>query len=481
MTSSLIRVSDIRSRSQALSSYSGLHRASATVFFPETQAELAALVAHARVHRMRVTIQGGGLSLDEQGMGHGIVISMRAFRAVTVDAAAAEVTAEAGATWAEVLAALPAGLVPRVIVTSGETTVGGTLSANSLSRFSPVFGRESDTVVAFDLLLADGTVRHCRRDNEHRHLFAAAGGFGFLGALVRVTYRLLDVRPLLPDTTGRAVDTVSVATTSKRHSGFAGLGRDLLTVRADEAVYSVATLDGRGIVLRSRYGPKAPRRPMPVHRPYGPARLALEWFLWLPGANPLLWRIIFSIYYRLRDRFVDDLKNYTFMMDGNRRALGLARRLGLRVRVIQQTFLVPASRAKVDESARRLQSFLSDVTDATRRLGLAPELLDIFFVADAPGAEDGHYAVTTGFVALRARGVERVVATLHELSEVCRRHGGRVHLVKNVQAAPSCLATMYRASHGEFLTLKQAVDPDGLFSNGFFTRVFADPAGSATG
>jgi FAD/FMN-containing dehydrogenase len=479
MPSPSISIADIPARVEELSSYSGLHRTDATVFLPQTLAHLVSLLAHAREQRLPVTVHGSGLSLDEQGIGRGIVVSLRAFRSVAVNAAAAEATAEAGATWAEVLHALPAGLVPRIVVTSQRATVGGTLSANSLSRFSPVFGRERDTVLAFDLLLADGTVRHCRRDNEHARLFAAIGGFGFLGIVLRVTYRLLDVRPLISQDGGSAVDTVSVQTTAARHASMVSLGRDLLAVRPQEGVYSVAGLDGRGVVLRSRYVARAPVRPMPVHRPYGPARLILEWLLWLPGVNPLLWWIIFSLYYRLRTHFVDDLRYYTFMMDGNQRALTLARRLGLPLRVVQQTYLLPASRLRVDDSAQRLQAFVENLNAALRRNALRAQLLDIFFVAEAPGADQGHFAVTLAFVALRGRRVSRILATLDALSEICRSHGGRVHLVKNVQAAPACLATMYGAAHRDFLTLKQAVDPQCLFHNGFFTRVFLDPAGAA--
>ena len=59
-----------------------------------------------------------------------------------------------------------------------------------------------------------------------------------------------------------------------------------------------------------------------------------------------------------------------------------------------------------------------------------------------------------------------------ELSHDCLRLGGRVHLVKNVEADRSDLRQMHGDAAAEFRALKRKHDPHGLFKNAFFSRIF---------
>src|SRR6201999_60289 len=76
---------------------------------------------------------------------------------------------------------------------------GGTVSADCLSRSSPLTGREGTHVRSFKLMTVDGRIIDCRRDDpDHTKALlyrAVIGGFGYLGVLLEVT---LDVRPPPP-------------------------------------------------------------------------------------------------------------------------------------------------------------------------------------------------------------------------------------------------------------------------------------------
>jgi hypothetical protein len=107
-----------------------------------------------------------------------------------------------------------ARFVPYVMVSSGRITTAGSLSGDGMWRFSSVLGRESDSVVWFDLLRADGSIvrvfnaRWGLWDHRSGHpgrepapskqqndqwFDAVIGGFGLLGCIVNIKYLLLEL------------------------------------------------------------------------------------------------------------------------------------------------------------------------------------------------------------------------------------------------------------------------------------------------
>lgn len=111
-------------------------------------------------------------------------------------------------------AAPAARFVPYVMVSSGRITTAGSLSGDGMWRFSSVLGRESDSVVWFDLLRADGSIvrvfnaRWDLWDHRSGHpgrepapskplndqwFDAVIGGFGLLGCILNIKYLLLEL------------------------------------------------------------------------------------------------------------------------------------------------------------------------------------------------------------------------------------------------------------------------------------------------
>src|SRR5690606_16041935 len=121
---------------------SGFHRTEATLTTPGDERGLRAFLTAAHAAGERVTLRGAGLSLDRQSVGTRL-LSLARFRRLAIDRERQRVTVGAGVTWGEVFdATTRVGLVPPILPTTRQSTVGGTLSANSLSRFSPLHGRE---------------------------------------------------------------------------------------------------------------------------------------------------------------------------------------------------------------------------------------------------------------------------------------------------------------------------------------------------
>ena len=220
----------IECRDEQLESYSGLQTATARVCFPADLDQLRRIFACAKEKKRRVTLRAGAHSFDSQSLGDDIVVSMTRFDKITVLKDKRQVCVEAGATWGSILAELkPHGLVPAGTVTSSHATAGGTLAADCLSRFSPRFGKEGSWVERFSFLTINGDLLECSRPapdvpenawtDEQRVFMAAIGGFGYLGAIVDITYNVLSLD--LPE--------IRVLTRVVTHTTFQGLANELVS------------------------------------------------------------------------------------------------------------------------------------------------------------------------------------------------------------------------------------------------------------
>lgn len=133
------------------------------------------------------TLLDGSLSIDMRCDG------FRHIDAVSKRDSLATVRVGAGATWHQVLTALDReGWSVAVMQSNDDFTVGGSISVNC-HGWQPNSPPIASTVEGFRILLADGSVRECRRDrDEDRELFAAVcGGYGLLGIILDVDLRVV--------------------------------------------------------------------------------------------------------------------------------------------------------------------------------------------------------------------------------------------------------------------------------------------------
>lgn len=462
------------------SSFAGLHHARPERIEPASVEELARVLREADRTGRSVTVQGGGQTLDAQALNDDLVISTRRLDSVRVDAERALLHAGPGATWGAIFRALPVGLVPHVTVTTSAATAAGTLANDGHARSSPVFGRESRHVERIELLTVDGRVLECARGGErHDVLEASAGGLGFLGAIVGVTYRLLDLRHLA--VAGRQV---RVRTLARRHRSLASLLEDLLPCFVDgregrgaEAVYGLYLGGGRGLSFRSHYTKDVGRRPMPNHDVRNPLRVVIDLLLRAGPTNALMWRAIHSLYYTEARTFVDDLEDYTFFMDGSRRAGDVARRLGVELRTAQQSFVLPFDFGDRDRSLARVGDLVERARREASRAKLTPLMFDLLYVAGdaAPRPslipDDSGLVVTVALDASSATRLLRVRRYLQDLTHEVGLAGGRIDLGKMVEARDSDLRAMYGPAFDRFVALKRAYDPNDTLRNSFSERI----------
>ena len=93
-------------------------------------------------------------------------------------------------------ACLRQGVMPAVVPQLKTITLGGALAGVGIESSSHRHGLVHDTVLELDVLLGDGRVVTCTRENEHADLFFGfPNSYGTLGYALRVKARTVPVRP----------------------------------------------------------------------------------------------------------------------------------------------------------------------------------------------------------------------------------------------------------------------------------------------
>jgi hypothetical protein len=348
-------------------------------------------------------------------------------------------------------------------------------------RREALFAYGGRHTMSFELLTVDGGILTCTRNGKNREVFAAVtAGLGYVGVIVGITYALLDVRALF---VGRpADDELRVETHARQHGGFEATLRDLLGPPTwpgePEAVYAIAGMNGKGVVHRTRYvaGGGRPLRTQPIAQAPGRMRMVMELLMWRQPIVQATWAFGYQVFYGLRSRFLDDLFGWTFVMDGNARAVSLFRRLGGEVLLVQQTFVIPGSPATAEASAARTAGFMAEASRAFEASGFVPALFDVLHLPADPGRDQGGLAVTVAFFLFDRARLAPLVSCLVELSRICRGLGGHVHLVKDVYARPEDLAAMHAGRIAEVVAVRARLDPKGVLRNDFIDRVIGPAA-----
>jgi decaprenylphospho-beta-D-ribofuranose 2-oxidase len=488
-------------------SYNEMQRATPKLYRPANAAALTERLKALRAGQ-RVTFRGGGQSLDAQSLNRDtvIVLDAPAFSYIgepQQDAEGYFITTGAGARWWDIVEKIgKLGLFPPSMATAADATVGGTLSADCVSRMSAIWGKEGEQIRSFKLMLVDGTVKECRRhdpDPDLHELFEAViGGFGYLGAVTEVTFDLVPIRSK-PNVAG---EYPKVFTRSTRHPAIVDWDatlRGLHSRVADElrrcatggrpnassppfwSALSIACyLAGEGMtanLLEQRFvEPTAKGKPTPgdiYKREPKITVTAAKWSAVAPTIVELASDIGFP-----SGEFVDDLFGWAFFF-GNwaTRAKLEAHESGDRLNFTQHTFAIPAL---VDgkPDTRPARRFLERVESRLHRADVRPPSIDCLYV---PGdrflmsaSRDLEAYLINISLAAKDRDDYRpeVRSMLCGLARDCRMLGGRVHLVKSVVADAEDLRAMYGEAAAKLKALKQKYDPNNLLRNDFFDRVF---------
>ena len=156
--------------------------------------DVSHVIDFARERGFPLAIRGGGHSSSGHGtVDGGIVIDLRDLDEVKVDPATRTVWVGGGATVGAVLKALePHGLVVG-FGDSGDVGVGGIVTGGGVGNLSRLYGTTVDSVLAAEVVLADGRIVTASPDSEPDLFWAIRGGGGNFGVLTRIQFQARDL------------------------------------------------------------------------------------------------------------------------------------------------------------------------------------------------------------------------------------------------------------------------------------------------
>ncbi len=439
----------------------------ARVFEPHGPADIADVLAAAAGTGAGVIARGAGRSYGDAAQNRGgAVLDMTGLdRIVSVEPGPRLITAQAGATVAQLMARLALdGLTLPVVPGTRHVTLAGAIAGDVHGKNHHRDGGLARHVVALSLCTPARGLIEISSENEPELFFATLGGMGLTGVIVQATLR---AEPLASPWLAADVDRTE------------GLEQTLELMSAEEHHrYSVAWLDllaegprmGRALVLRADplpgNGAAAHRRGRRAERRADPSTISgrpvLEVPRDLPAAvlRPAAMRTFNALRWhaaprRERGRPVA-LAPYFFPLD----SLGEWNRLYGPAGLIQYQFVIPIGQEPALGRcfdlirARRLPVYLA----VFKRFGpgfggpLSFPIEGWTLAIDLPAAAWG----------LRS--------ALDELDQLVAGCGGRVYLSKDARMRPDALRAMY-PQLDRFHAQRAGVDPEGVLRSDLAQRL----------
>jgi hypothetical protein len=163
----------------------------ALVAIPASAADVVAIVDFARERGLRVAPQGTGHNAAAiASLERTVLVKTSALRSVEIDAPARRARVGAGVLWAEVTGpASEHGLAPLAGSSPDVGVVGYTLGGG-LSWLSRRHGLAANSVLAIEIVTADGRLVRTDRDHEPDLFWALRGGGGSFGVVTAIEFAL---------------------------------------------------------------------------------------------------------------------------------------------------------------------------------------------------------------------------------------------------------------------------------------------------
>jgi hypothetical protein len=156
--------------------------------------DIARVIALARATGLPLAVRSGGHS----GAGHGvidggIIIDLRAMHAIEIDVEGRTAWAESGLTAGEYTTAVAAHGLATGFGDTASVGLGGITLGGGIGYLVRAYGLTIDSLLAAEIVTADGTLLHVDEVSHPELFWAIRGGGGNLGVVTRFRYRLHDV------------------------------------------------------------------------------------------------------------------------------------------------------------------------------------------------------------------------------------------------------------------------------------------------
>lgn len=179
---------------EARAVFYGIDRKPAAIVRPTDADEVAYVVSIARDTGTDLAVRSGGHSIAGHSVSDGgLVLDLSAMKAFHVDTENMTVWAETGLTAGELTSALGRHGLAVGFGDTGSVGIGGLTLGGGAGFLSRKFGLTIDSLLAAELVTADGKVTEVDSENHPDLFWAIRGGGGNFGVATRFLFRLQEV------------------------------------------------------------------------------------------------------------------------------------------------------------------------------------------------------------------------------------------------------------------------------------------------
>lgn len=400
-------------------------------------------------HNALAIARGQGASYSDAALNENgqVVLTERLNRFIDFDAEQGVLTAEAGATLAEILDFIvPQGWFLPVTPGTQYVSLGGCVAADVHGKNHHRVGSFGQHVISFELIKADGSSMHCSLRENTDVFWATIGGMGLTGIIGAVSLKLM------PITTSYMLTTHYVT-------------KDLeqtLEYLAKEDEYSIAWFDGlnkpfgRGIIMNAHHATSS----QPLHVAQKKT-LTIPFNLphWILNKNVM--KFYNEYYYQKQSQkklpFVSSYQDYFYPLDSIKHWNRIYGKRGF----VQYQCVFPTEQAH--EGIIKLLNYV-------RSAGYPIYLATLKFFGSENHAPLSFpmkgYTIALDFPIIDAR----LFAVLDKMDEIVIQYGGRVYLAKDARLKPAAFRAMY-PRYAEWLMVKNKVDSNNVFSSSLSRRL----------
>ncbi|HEY7032450.1 MAG TPA: FAD-binding oxidoreductase [Thermomicrobiales bacterium] len=174
--------------------YGGFDRRPAAIVRPVDATDVSRVVTLAREAGVELAVRSGGHSAAGHGTTEGgIVLDLRSLRALEIDPEWRSAWAQTGLTAGEYTAATAAFGLATGFGDTGSVGIGGITLGGGVGYLVRKHGLTVDSLLAAEVVTADGELRHVDAETEPDLFWAIRGGGGNVGVATRFRFRLHEV------------------------------------------------------------------------------------------------------------------------------------------------------------------------------------------------------------------------------------------------------------------------------------------------
>jgi len=166
----------------------------AAVVLPESAADVSAAVRYAAERGLRVAAQGTGHNAGPLGsLADTVLLKTERMRGIQIDPVARTARVEAGVVWLDVVHAAARYGLAALAGSSPDVGVVGYTIGGGMSFLGRKYGLSANSVLAIEVVTADGRLVRANHEHEPDLFWALRGGGGSFGVVTAIEFRLFPI------------------------------------------------------------------------------------------------------------------------------------------------------------------------------------------------------------------------------------------------------------------------------------------------